>query len=138
MHYTEVTFLIAPLHPWREILMLELADIGYDSFQEGGTDDPAGLGELKAYIPSARFEPARLAGLLSLRDPLARIHWTIQEIAPRIWNAEWERSFQPVEIGRDIRIRAEFHEAASGFAHEFVITPLMAFGTGHHATTRLM
>ncbi len=138
MHYTEVTFLVAPATPWREILTVELAELGYDSFQDGYTDPGGDRGELKAYIRSERFDAAALGKLLTLRDPHASVSWTSQEIAPRNWNAEWERSFQPVEIGTDIRIRAEFHPAVEGFAHELVITPRMAFGTGHHATTRMM
>jgi ribosomal protein L11 methyltransferase len=138
VEYIEITFLVAPVQPWREILMVELAELGFDSFTEGPTDDMGGTGELRAYIRSDRHDPARLNGLLSMRDPHVSISWTEQRIAHRNWNAEWEKSFQPVEIDRDIRIRAEFHPSAPGFAHELIITPRMAFGTGHHATTRLM
>ncbi|MBK7946146.1 MAG: hypothetical protein IPJ85_12955 [Flavobacteriales bacterium] len=35
MPYTQVTFLISPPDPWRDLLMVELADIGFDSFEEG-------------------------------------------------------------------------------------------------------
>lgn len=138
MHYTEVTFLVSPATPWRDILMVELADLGYDSFEEGYTDPGGEQGELKAYIRSDRFDASALAGLLALRDPHASVSWSSREIAPQNWNAQWESSFEPVEIGSDIRIRAEFHPAKEGFTHELVITPRMAFGTGHHATTRMM
>ena len=138
MHYTEVTFLVSPAAPWRDILMVELAELGYDSFEEGYTDPGGGPGELKAYIRSDRFEAAALGGLLTMHDPHVNVSWTSREIAPQNWNATWESSFEPVEIGSDIRIRAEFHAAKEGFTHELVITPRMAFGTGHHATTRMM
>jgi len=135
--YTEVTFLIEPVDPWRDVLMTELADIGYDSFEEG-PDSPKGGGELRGYVRSDRFDAGALRQLLALRDPHVQVSWQHREIPDRNWNAEWERSFQPVEVGRDVRIRADFHPAAEGFTHELIITPRMAFGTGHHATTRMM
>jgi len=138
MTYTEVTFLIAPADPWREILMVELAELGYDSFQDSFTDPSGPSGELKAYIPSDRFVASALEGLLTLRDPHVSVSWTSAEIPHRNWNADGESSFQPVEVGSDVRIRAEFHPAVEGFTHDLVITPRMAFGTGHHATTRMM
>jgi ribosomal protein L11 methyltransferase len=131
MSYTEVEFLVQPVDPWRDILMVELAELGYDTFEET-------TGGVKAYLPTERFDALALGRLLTLRDPHASVSWEHREIADRNWNAEWESSFQPVEVGHAVRIRADFHEPATGFAHELVITPRMAFGTGHHATTRMM
>ncbi len=136
--YTEVTFLIDPVQPWRDILAVELAELGFDSFDETYTDPMGTSGELKAYIPADRFNSAALSGLLTLRDPHVSASWTAHEIAPVNWNAKWESEFKPVEVGKEVRIRADFHESVPGFAHELVITPRMAFGTGHHATTRMM
>lgn len=131
MNYTEVDFLIAPLEPWRDILLAELGELGYDSFVET-------TGGLKAYILSERFERKVLPELLALRDPHASVSYTVRAVDPKNWNAEWERSFTPVEVGTDVRIRADFHEPAPGFTYDLIITPRMAFGTGHHATTRMM
>lgn len=131
MNWTEVSFVIAPLEPWRDILMVELGERGFDMFEE----TPHGL---KAYIPSERFDRMQLHDVLVLRDPHVHVSHTVHEVPYRNWNAEWERSFSPVEVGDAVRIRAEFHPASPGFTHEIVITPRMAFGTGHHATTRMM
>ncbi|HRD53061.1 MAG TPA: 50S ribosomal protein L11 methyltransferase [Flavobacteriales bacterium] len=138
MPYTKLTFLISPPDPWRDLLTVELADIGFDSFEEGFTHPKGTSGELKAWIRSDKYNESALRELLSLRDPHAAITFDTEEIADRNWNAEWESSFQPVEVDGAVRIRADFHESRPGFAHELVITPRMAFGTGHHATTRMM
>lgn len=131
MPYTRVSFLIAPVDPWRDILMIELGELGYDSFEEitGGLD---------AYVPDELFNVNALNGLLTLRDPHVDVSWSVSKLEDRNWNAEWESSFQPVEVGKEVRIRADHHAPAEGFTHELVITPRMAFGTGHHATTRMV
>lgn len=131
MRYTEVTFLIEPLDPWRDLLVAELGEGAFDSFE----DTAHGV---KAYVPSERFDRSALSALHVMRDPHVRISHTVREVEPRNWNEEWERSFQPVEVGDQVRIRAEFHPFVPGFTHDVVITPRMAFGTGHHATTRMM
>lgn len=55
------------------------------------------------------------------------------------WNAEWEASIEPVIVNERIVIAPEWR--AADFAETpllLVITPKMSFGTGHHATTRMM
>lgn len=61
-----------------------------------------------------------------------------REIPPQNWNASWESSFEPVVVPGFCTVRAAFHQPATDTPYEIVITPKMSFGTGHHATTRLM
>jgi ribosomal protein L11 methyltransferase len=131
MNWTEVTFQIEPIDPWRDILIAELGELGFDTFEE--TDQG-----LRAYIRTERYDPLEVRGSTTLNNEHVKVTFTAHNVPPRNWNAEWERSFVPVEVGKEVRIRAEFHEQVTGFAHDIVITPRMAFGTGHHATTRMM
>jgi ribosomal protein L11 methyltransferase len=64
--------------------------------------------------------------------------FTENRIQPQNWNAAWEAGFSPVIVPGFCTVRADFHEPVNDTPYEIVITPKMSFGTGHHATTRLM
>ena len=62
----------------------------------------------------------------------------VSEIADRNWNAEWEKTIEPIHAGR-FRVRPTWTEAApDGDWVELLIDPKMSFGTGHHESTRLL
>lgn len=54
------------------------------------------------------------------------------------WNAEWEASIDPVVVNERIVIVPEWRAEEFSYPMTLVITPKMSFGTGHHATTRMM
>lgn len=59
------------------------------------------------------------------------------ELLPhRNWNALWEQNYPPVRLG-DVLIRAPHHPPDPEARTDLIIVPAQAFGTGHHATTRL-
>ena len=110
-----------------EILMADLVEIGFESFEE--TDDV-----ILAYIPQKDFN----------RDALTQIDFhsdskPMEELVKdQNWNAVWESNYNPVLIADRVYIRAPFHESRSDVDFEIVINPKMAFGTAHHETTALM
>lgn len=60
----------------------------------------------------------------------------VADVQDENWNASWEENFKEAILGDHIQARAPFHPS-SGYKHDIIITPKMAFGTGHHETTRL-
>lgn len=59
-------------------------------------------------------------------------------IAEQNWNAEWEQSIDPVVVNERITIVPEWRVDEVDAPLKLIITPKMSFGTGHHATTRMM
>lgn len=100
---------------------------GYEGFEE--TAD-----QLLAFIPGPAFDEAALQRVL---QPFS-LHAEQTDLEPQNWNALWESNFQPVIIDDFCTVRAAFHPPAQETQYEILITPKMSFGTGHHATTRLM
>lgn len=56
----------------------------------------------------------------------------------RNWNAEWEASIDPVVVNDRIMIVPDWKSKDVESPIKLLITPKMSFGTGHHATTRMM
>ncbi len=117
---------------FKEILMAELAETGFEAFEDG----EARL--LTAYVQEELFQAAATSELLErYRGHIFEIKGPIS-VEQQNWNAVWESQYEPVRIDDFCLIRAPFHPKESGYIHVLTIEPKMSFGTGHHATTTLM
>ncbi|AKD57949.1 50S ribosomal protein L11 methyltransferase [Spirosoma radiotolerans] len=138
MNYSELQLRLSP--DYTDILTAELAELGYESFVE--TDEG-----LNAYIIEAAFNEQAVQELIGKYAAQTAIAYEVNSLEKRNWNAEWERSYEPIEVGvgpeSSVRVRASFHtsESTGGsgpFRYDIVIDPKMSFGTGHHETTAMM
>lgn len=129
MDYVELTVGVADAER-AEILTAELADFPFESFEPCAT-------QLKAYIPQERLAECK-EEVDALLDRYGATDRTYVSIESQNWNALWERNFTPVDVDGRVVIRAPFHAPRPDVEAEVVVTPRMAFGTGHHATTCLM
>jgi ribosomal protein L11 methyltransferase len=126
MDYIKIKF--TDLQPeQKEILIAQLADAGYEGFEETSTG-------LDAFINKKDFDKT----LLSEISYKYQTPYTSEKIAATNWNKIWESNFDPVVVEDYVAVRADFHKPAGNTKFEIVITPKMSFGTGHHATTYMM
>ena len=128
MNYIELSITFNQIDPWRDIMVSNLAEKGFESFVE------TKIG-LQSYIVETDFSEDMINEYSSLE---AIAEMTFKTILDENWNAEWEKNFDPVFVEDKLAIVAPFHKGE--FTQGIVITiqPQMSFGTGHHQTTYLV
>ena len=128
--YIAYHFKVSPKQIGSEILIAELGELPFESFEE--TDDG-----LSAYIQKSFWNETILEKVEILKNNDFEISFHYNEIAPINWNQEWEKNFEPIDVDGLCYIRAPFHEKTNS-KYDIVIEPKMSFGTGHHETTHMM
>jgi ribosomal protein L11 methyltransferase len=129
MFYTRLGVKCQP--DYSEILMAELAEIGFETFLENEEG-------FEAFVEEDRFDKKALTELKDRYLQQTHFSFAIDRIEKRNWNEEWEKSYEPIFVDDRCVIKAFFHRIEKKYPYEITITPKMSFGTGHHQTTYLM
>ena len=115
-----------------DLLAAYMVDSGYESFLPDGDG-------LTAYIPYEKFEDGFLSELIGSFPIECTLDFMYERIEGQDWNHEWEKNyFQPIVIGNKCVVHSTFHKDIPTARYDISIDPKMAFGTGHHSTTRLI
>lgn len=133
MDYLEITIKLTPLKPFNEIIVVQLADAGFESFVD--TEDG-----VLAYgqVSETSVERALAETMLGESREDVQISYESKIIEGQNWNAVWESDFEPVFVEEHVSILAPFHDKSQAKGMIVEIQPKMSFGTGHHQTTWMM
>ena len=127
-------FIISVPDESREAVMYKLAEMGSTGFFEK-TVNIAAYFEGTSDINALCDELEQFRGVLrsSGLDPDFSYDYIL--LPEKDWNEEWKKSFKPINVGENLTIVPSWLQDDSGRT-SIIIDPGMAFGTGHHETTK--
>lgn len=130
---------------WVDVCIQETLDVGEllsrldDATLQGAWENE---GEVHLYWAEDQWNEDRFSALrAALADLLVSSQEPSLSVTPvpaQDWNEAWARSVKPLRIGRFV-IRPSWDLVTLGPRDlEIILDPKQAFGTGHHATTRML
>jgi ribosomal protein L11 methyltransferase len=132
MEYVELR--ISLKDDFHELMIAELFDLDFEGFEQE-------VDLLIATIPTNRFDDSKREEIEKKLMAFGSESSVLSEkiIAPQNWNEEWERTIKPQTIGK-FYVHPTWSQFDGDIADkiELMIDPKMAFGTGYHATTRVI
>lgn len=130
MNYVKLIFEID--EAYQELFIAELMDLDFYGFEQ--FDD-----KLIAYVEKPRYNDSNREFIEQIIASFPGASFTeMEDIEEQNWNEAWERTIQPQVIGPFL-VKPTWAEAKPSEGQILLeIDPKMAFGTGYHATTRLI
>ena len=119
----------------------ELLGMLSDPLIQGGWDED---GVVHLYWPKPQWSTEVRAHLTRTlqgldQDLSAESDIRVEELPDQDWNRQWAQSVRPIRIGQRIVIRPSWETVVLQAKDiEIVLDPKQAFGTGHHATTKML
>lgn len=116
----------------QEYVIAELMEMDFYGFEQSDS-------QLIAYVEKPRFNDSNRESIEQIIATLPGAKFVeFSDVAEQNWNETWEASIKPQSIG-DFFVRPTWSEEKPGDEQVLLeIDPKMSFGTGYHATTRLM
>lgn len=134
MKYIEVSFTVTPQSETAcDIIAALTAELGFESFVPS-TEGTVG------YVPANLYNEEAVAAILTdFPMPDTTVTFVSRDMEDKNWNEEWEKNFfEPIVVDNRCVIHSTFHKDYPEALYDIIINPQMAFGTGHHQTTRLI
>jgi ribosomal protein L11 methyltransferase len=132
MSYYE--FIIKIADPFRETLIQRLTDEGCLGVIEQVETITAYFPETVA-IGTIANDLSLLKALFDRSDNAQDLSFSHTLIPEQDWNESWKKGFTPLDVGERFTILPPWEKRREGRIN-LIIDPGMAFGTGHHETTR--
>jgi ribosomal protein L11 methyltransferase len=109
----------------------------YGAGMEGCEEERIGVGRIRAVAYFATDAvPEELYSIVSRAG--GELDGVLEAVADHDWNATWREGVQPVSIAPGVWVSPSWRPPPEGEGDIWIrIEPAMAFGTGHHETTRL-
>ncbi|MFZ1731932.1 MAG: 50S ribosomal protein L11 methyltransferase [Bacteroidota bacterium] len=129
----------------KRFLRARFQSTAHDSTIQGMliTHDPLGFLEedrwWEVYFEESLWPEIEVSLLHLLEQEGLTAAYELETFDQQNWNQEWEDSIQPIQVSDRFLITPSWHpvEKPDGTT-VMIIDPKMSFGTGYHATTRLM
>lgn len=119
----------------------ELLGLLGDPLVQGAWEDQ---GVTHLYWSRPHWNGEQLGHLCAALDQLdpsgqARAGVRVGDLPHQDWNRQWAQSVKPLRVGRHLVIRPSWEVASLREGDlDIILDPKQAFGTGHHATTRML